>query len=101
MFGPVAVNTCPGLLWRTFWRDCFSWLLVRTVGTNFVVYQRMTETKAADWGFISNFLLTYRRFASPRSVVLAMQKRMRQLNQTSDDPMFACYAQMRYGKYVC
>ncbi|KAI0068347.1 ras GEF [Artomyces pyxidatus] len=48
-----------------------------------------------DWGYISHFLLTYRRFASPRSVVLAMQKRMRQLDQSSADPMFACFAQMR------
>ncbi|KAI0322721.1 ras guanine nucleotide exchange factor domain-containing protein [Amylostereum chailletii] len=48
-----------------------------------------------DWTYISNFLLTYRRFASPRSVVLAMQKRMRQLDQPSTDPMFACFAQMR------
>ncbi|KAI0051683.1 ras GEF [Auriscalpium vulgare] len=48
-----------------------------------------------DWGYISHFLLTYRRFASPRSVVLAMQKRMRQLDQSSTDPMFACFAQMR------
>ncbi|TFY80120.1 hypothetical protein EWM64_g3895 [Hericium alpestre] len=48
-----------------------------------------------DWGYINQFLLTYRRFASPRSVVLAMQKRMRQLDQASNDPMFACFAQMR------
>ncbi|KAH9064304.1 ras GEF [Lactarius vividus] len=48
-----------------------------------------------DWGFISHFLLTYRRFANPRSLILAMQKRMRQLDQGSDDPMFACFAQMR------
>jgi len=48
-----------------------------------------------NWGFISHFLLTYRRFASPRSVVLAMQKRMRQLDQSSDDPMFSSFAQMR------
>ncbi|KAH9082162.1 ras GEF, partial [Lactarius deliciosus] len=48
-----------------------------------------------DWGFISHFLLTYRRFANPRSLILAMQKRMRQLDQSSDDPMFACFAQMR------
>lgn len=51
---------------------------------------------ALDWGFISHFLLTYRRFANPRSLILAMQKRMRQLDQGSDDPMFACFAQMRY-----
>jgi hypothetical protein len=45
--------------------------------------------------FISNFLLTYRRFATPRSVLVAMQKRIRQLDSPSGDPMFACYAQMR------
>jgi hypothetical protein len=48
-----------------------------------------------DPAYISHFLLTYRRFASPRSVVLAMQKRMRWLDQPSADPMFACFAQMR------
>ncbi|KAI0033150.1 ras guanine nucleotide exchange factor domain-containing protein [Vararia minispora EC-137] len=48
-----------------------------------------------DSAFISHFLLTYRRFASPRSVVLAMQKRMRWLDTPSADPMFACFAQMR------
>ncbi|THH16999.1 hypothetical protein EW146_g3739 [Bondarzewia mesenterica] len=48
-----------------------------------------------DRAYISHFLLTYRRFARPRSVVLAMQKRMRQLDQPSSDPMFACFAQMR------
>ncbi|KAI0361643.1 ras GEF [Trametes cingulata] len=45
--------------------------------------------------FISHFLLTYRRFASPRTVLLAMQKRMRSLDHPTGDPMFACYAQMR------
>ncbi|KAL7285299.1 hypothetical protein ACG7TL_000394 [Trametes sanguinea] len=45
--------------------------------------------------FISHFLLTYRRFASPRTVLLSMQKRMRSLDGPSGDPMFACYAQMR------
>ncbi|KAH9937673.1 ras guanine nucleotide exchange factor domain-containing protein [Fomitopsis serialis] len=45
--------------------------------------------------FVSHFLLTYRRFASPRSVLLAMQKRMRALDQPTGDPMFACYAQLR------
>ncbi|KZV77736.1 ras GEF [Peniophora sp. CONT] len=48
-----------------------------------------------DPAFIAEFLLTYRRFMSPRSVVLAMQKRMRWLDQPSSDPMFACFAQMR------
>ncbi|KAI0639385.1 ras GEF [Trametes polyzona] len=45
--------------------------------------------------FISHFLLTYRRFASPRAVLLSMQKRMRSLDHPTGDPMFACYAQMR------
>ncbi|KAM5535450.1 hypothetical protein V8D89_010972 [Ganoderma adspersum] len=45
--------------------------------------------------FISHFLLTYRRFASPRTILLAMQKRMRALDHPTGDPMFACYAQMR------
>lgn len=48
-----------------------------------------------DPTFISHFLLTYRRFASPRSILLAMQKRMRQLDNSTGDPMFASYAQMR------
>ncbi|KAG2137992.1 ras guanine nucleotide exchange factor domain-containing protein [Suillus clintonianus] len=48
-----------------------------------------------DPTFISHFLLTYRRFARPRSILLAMQKRMRQLDNSTSDPMFASYAQMR------
>ncbi|KAF9015183.1 ras guanine nucleotide exchange factor domain-containing protein [Cyathus striatus] len=48
-----------------------------------------------DPTFITHFLLTYRRFTTPRSVLLAMQKRMRQLDNPSGDPMFACFAQMR------
>ncbi|ETW87236.1 hypothetical protein HETIRDRAFT_378044 [Heterobasidion irregulare TC 32-1] len=48
-----------------------------------------------DRAYISHFLLTHRRFVTPRSVILAMQKRMRQLDQTSSDTMFACFAQMR------
>ena len=56
-----------------------------------------TTTTFLDPAFISHFLLTYRRFASPRSVLLAMQKRMRQLDTASGDPMFACFAQMRYS----
>ncbi|KAF8973945.1 ras guanine nucleotide exchange factor domain-containing protein [Flammula alnicola] len=48
-----------------------------------------------DPTFTTHFLLTYRRFATPRSVLLAMQKRMRQLDNPSGDPMFACFAQLR------
>ena len=40
-------------------------------------------------------MLTYRRFATPRSVLLTMQKKMRQLDQETADPMFACLAQMK------
>lgn len=45
--------------------------------------------------FIQHFFLTYRRFASPRSVLLGMQKRMRQLSQETRDPLLAKFAQMR------
>ncbi|THH16724.1 hypothetical protein EUX98_g9256 [Antrodiella citrinella] len=48
-----------------------------------------------DTTFINHFLLTYRRFASPRSILLAMQKRMRALDEPSGDPMIACFAQMK------
>ncbi|KAG1741210.1 hypothetical protein EDD22DRAFT_959097 [Suillus occidentalis] len=48
-----------------------------------------------DPSFISHFLLTYRRFASPCSISLAAQKRMRQLDNSTGDPIFASYAQMR------
>lgn len=48
-----------------------------------------------DPTFISSFLLTYRRFCIPRSVLLAMQKKMRQLDEPCGDPMFACFGQMR------
>ncbi|KAI0793485.1 ras guanine nucleotide exchange factor domain-containing protein [Abortiporus biennis] len=48
-----------------------------------------------DPSFISHFLLTYRRFSTPRSILLAMQKRMRALDQPTGDPMFACFAQMK------
>ncbi|KAF7969341.1 hypothetical protein HWV62_27669 [Athelia sp. TMB] len=48
-----------------------------------------------DSTFVTNFFLTFRRFASPRSVLLAMQKRMRSLDSPNDDPMFVSYAQMR------
>ena len=49
-----------------------------------------------DPNFISSFLLTYRRFCTPRSVLLAMQKKMRQLNESPDDLLFSSFAQMRY-----
>jgi hypothetical protein len=49
-----------------------------------------------DATYVSNFMLTYRRFATPRSVLLTMQKKMRQLDQETADPMFAYLAQMKY-----
>ncbi|KAK7694634.1 hypothetical protein QCA50_001821 [Cerrena zonata] len=45
--------------------------------------------------FVNHFFLTYRRFSTPRSILLAMQKRMRSLDQPTGDPMFACFAQMK------
>lgn len=51
---------------------------------------------SADATYVSNFMLTYRRFATPRSILLTMQKKMRQLDQETADPMFACLAQMKY-----
>ncbi|KAG8823765.1 hypothetical protein FRC19_003196 [Serendipita sp. 401] len=45
--------------------------------------------------FVQHFFLTYRRFASPRSVLLGMQKRMRWLSQETRDPLLAKFAQMR------
>lgn len=54
-----------------------------------------SNLNSPDNTFVTNFFLTYRRFASPRSVLLAMQKRMRQLDGPNHDPMFVCYAQMR------
>ncbi|KAF8898717.1 ras guanine nucleotide exchange factor domain-containing protein [Infundibulicybe gibba] len=48
-----------------------------------------------DPSFVTHFLLTYRRFASPRSILLAMQKRLRQLDTPAGDPVFTCFSQMR------
>ncbi|KAF9526442.1 ras guanine nucleotide exchange factor domain-containing protein [Crepidotus variabilis] len=48
-----------------------------------------------DPTYSTHFLLTYRKFATPRSLLLAMQKRMRQLDSPCGDPMFASFAQMR------
>jgi hypothetical protein len=61
------------------------------------IVAQLLKSWPADPAYITHFLLTYRRFASPRSVLLAMQKRMRQLDNPSGDPMFACFAQMRSG----
>ncbi|KAF8591835.1 ras GEF [Ramaria rubella] len=48
-----------------------------------------------DPTFIKHFFLTYRKFATPRSVLLGMQKRVRQLNQEHADLLLGSYAQMR------
>lgn len=45
--------------------------------------------------FIQHFFLTYRRFATPRSVLLGMQKRMIELGKETRDPLLAKFAQMR------
>jgi hypothetical protein len=54
-----------------------------------------TVYRPTDPVFIQHFFLTFRRFASPRSVLLGMQKRMRQLSQETRDPLLAKFAQMR------
>lgn len=48
-----------------------------------------------DPSFISHFFLTYRRFTTPRRILLAMQKRMIELNQPTTDFTLAAFAQMR------
>lgn len=45
--------------------------------------------------FIEQFLLVYRRFATPRSLLLGLQKRIRALSSTSEDTLLAKFAQMR------
>jgi hypothetical protein len=50
---------------------------------------------SSDPAFISRFLLTYRRFATPRQILVSIQTRLRQLEESPGDPMLACYAQMR------
>lgn len=49
-----------------------------------------------DPSYISHFFLTYRRFATPRSVLLGMQKRMLELHKASSDPVLASFSQMKY-----
>ncbi|KAL5495208.1 hypothetical protein ACEPAI_671 [Sanghuangporus weigelae] len=48
-----------------------------------------------DPSFISHFFLTYRRFATPRAILLGMQKRLNELRKPSSDMVLACFAQMR------
>ncbi|KAH8120383.1 ras GEF [Phellopilus nigrolimitatus] len=48
-----------------------------------------------DPSFIAHFFLTYRRFATPRSILLGMQKCMNELRKPTGDITLACFAQMR------
>ena len=48
-----------------------------------------------DATFISHFFLTFRRFASPRAVLLGMQKRLRALGSAPQDILLAKFAQMK------
>ena len=57
-------------------------------------------TLSLDPVFIQHFFLTYRRFASPRSVLLGMQKRMIQLSKETRDPLLAKFAQMRLVDFL-
>jgi RasGEF N-terminal motif len=85
-------------LWTSFSINFFSLLLAGTVCKS-VLCSAVPSKTFVDPGFVAHFLLTYRRFTTPRTILLAMQKRMRQLDNPSDDPMFACFAQMRYKDY--
>jgi len=55
----------------------------------------VTPLVIVDPVFIQHFFLTYRRFATPRSVLLGMQKRMIELGKETRDPLLAKFAQMR------
>ncbi|KAF8516181.1 ras guanine nucleotide exchange factor domain-containing protein [Hysterangium stoloniferum] len=48
-----------------------------------------------DPTFITHFFMTYRKFATPRSILLGMQKRIRQLSRDYPDLLLGSYAQMR------
>ena len=77
--------------------DKFLFLVVSGDGEVVLLNRKFKRLKyIKDPTFITHFLLTYRRFATPRSVLLAMQKRMRQFDDPCGDPMFACFAQMRF-----
>ncbi|KAG9030285.1 hypothetical protein FRB95_004171 [Tulasnella sp. JGI-2019a] len=45
--------------------------------------------------FVEQFLLVYRRFATPRALLLGLQKRIRALSSPSEDQLLAKFAQMR------
>ncbi|QRV84144.1 Ras guanine nucleotide exchange factor [Ceratobasidium sp. AG-Ba] len=45
--------------------------------------------------FTFNFFLTYRLFMTPRTVLLSFQKRLRDLDEYSDDPILAGFVQQR------
>ncbi|KAG8990568.1 hypothetical protein FRB90_001708, partial [Tulasnella sp. 427] len=56
-----------------------------------------TQTHAlpVDEVYIEQFLLIYRRFATPRTLLLGLQRRMRELSPPAEDTLLAKYAQMR------
>ncbi|KAG8899933.1 hypothetical protein FRB99_006349 [Tulasnella sp. 403] len=57
-----------------------------------VVFLAITDE---DPVFVEQFLLVFRRFATPRSLLLGLQKRMRELSATPDDMLLARFSQMR------
>ncbi len=87
-----------GQLWMSYWINCCSLQSAVMVCVLIAMHPYDVLINFSDPTYITHFLLTYRRFASPRSLLLAMQKRMRQLDNPSGDPMFACYAQMKFVK---
>lgn len=81
--------------WIHYWINFYLSLSAGMVGLNLVSFG-IHSCFHIDPCFISSFLLTYRRICTPRSVLLAMQKKMRLLDEPSGDPMFSCFAQMRW-----
>ena len=63
-------------------------------------FQTFADARFADPVFIQHFFLTYRRFATPRSVLLGMQKRMIELGKETRDPLLAKFAQMRLARFL-
>jgi hypothetical protein len=56
---------------------------------------------STDPSYLTHFLLTYRRFTTPRAILLGMQRRLRFLDsKTSADPLFTSFAQMRLCAFL-
>jgi hypothetical protein len=86
-----------GQLWTRSSTSCSSFRcpVMVCLSFSFLIVIDMIQLVIADPVFIQHFFLTYRRFATPRSVLLGMQKRMIELGKETRDPLLAKFAQMR------